>query len=44
MKNSVVAWKESVEPHQKNIKDYLEQIELSLKELEDKVKNNNVKA
>lgn len=39
MKGSVENWKETVEPHQKNINQYLEQIEVNLKELEDKVKN-----
>ncbi|WP_010093716.1 YtxH domain-containing protein [Ornithinibacillus scapharcae] len=37
MKNSIVEWKESVEPHQQNIHQYLEQIESSLKDLEEKV-------
>ncbi|MBS3680529.1 YtxH domain-containing protein [Ornithinibacillus massiliensis] len=37
MKSSIVEWKESVEPHQKNIHQYLEQIESSLKDLEEKV-------
>lgn len=43
MKNSIVEWKEAVEPHQQNIHQYLEQIESSLKDLEEKVnadKNN----
>lgn len=39
MKNSVEEWKVAVEPHQENIHGYLEQIELSLKELEEKVKS-----
>lgn len=39
MKKSVEEWKIAVEPHQENIHDYLEQIELSLKDLEEKVKN-----
>lgn len=38
MKKSVEEWKVAVEPHQDNIHDYLEQIEASLKELEDKIK------
>jgi gas vesicle protein len=40
MKNSIVEWKESVEPHQKNIHQYLEQIESSIKDLEEKIQNN----
>lgn len=36
MKQSVQEWKVAVEPHQDNIRGYLEQIEVSLKELEDK--------
>lgn len=38
MKKSVEEWKVAVEPHQENIHDYLEQIEVSLKDLEDKMK------
>lgn len=38
MKTSVEEWKTAVEPHQDNIYEYLEQIELSLKDLEDKIK------
>src|SRR5699024_9835860 len=38
MKDSVTEWKGAVEPHQKNIHKYLEQIETSLRELEKKVK------
>lgn len=38
MKKSVEEWKVAVEPHQENIHDYLEQIEVSLKDLEDKIK------
>lgn len=38
MKKSVEEWKVAVEPHQENIHGYLEQIELSLKDLEEKVK------
>lgn len=38
MKKSVEDWKVAVEPHQENIHEYLEQIEVSLKELEDKIK------
>lgn len=44
MKSSIVEWKEAVEPHQQNIHQYLEQIESSLKDLEEKVnagKNQN---
>ena len=40
MKKSVEEWKVAVEPHQDNIHEYLEQIELSLKDLEEKVKKN----
>ncbi|WP_106498095.1 YtxH domain-containing protein [Lentibacillus sp. Marseille-P4043] len=36
---SVQDWKESVGPHQENIQRYLEQIESSLKDLEDKMQN-----
>lgn len=39
MKQSVEEWKVAVEPHQDNIHEYLEQIELSLKDLEEKVKS-----
>lgn len=38
MKKSVEDWKAAVEPHQDNIHEYLEQIEFSLKELEEKIK------
>lgn len=38
MKKTVLDWKETVEPHQENIHNYLGQIETSLKELEEKVK------
>lgn len=38
MKESINEWKGAVEPHQKNIHKYLEQIETSLKDLEKKVK------
>jgi gas vesicle protein len=41
MKSSIGEWKASVEPHQKNIHLYLEQIETSLKDLEEKVNSNN---
>lgn len=44
MKSSVVEWKQSVEPHQKNIHQYLEQIESGLKELEEKVNANKKQA
>lgn len=40
IKKSVEEWKTTVEPHQESIYDYLEQIEMSLKELEDKVQSN----
>src|SRR5690625_5205248 len=38
MQKSVEEWKFAVEPHQENIHEYLEQIEASLKDLEEKVK------
>lgn len=38
MKLSVQDWKKIVEPHQENIFQYLEQIESSLKDLEEKIK------
>lgn len=38
MKKSVEEWKVAVGPHQENIHEYLEQIEASLKDLEEKVK------
>lgn len=38
MKTSVEDWKDIVEPHQENINEYLAQIEMSLKELEEKAK------
>ncbi len=37
MKISVEEWKNAVEPHQDNIFEYLEQIESSIKDLEDKI-------
>lgn len=37
LKMSIEEWKQVVEPHQDNIHDYLEQIQASLKELEEKV-------
>src|SRR5699024_6641963 len=37
MKTSIEDWKEAVEPQQDNIYDYLEKIESSIKELEDKL-------
>ena len=37
MKKSIEEWKSTVEPHQENIHDYLEQIQASLKDLEEKV-------
>lgn len=39
MKKSVQDWQQTVGPHQKNIHKYLEQIESSLKDLEEKVKS-----
>lgn len=38
MKTSIEDWKEAVEPHQENIYDYLEQIEASINDLEEKLK------
>jgi gas vesicle protein len=38
MKKSVEEWKETIEPHQDGIYNYLEQIEASLRDLENKVK------
>lgn len=40
IKSSVEDWKLVTGPHQENIHEYLEQIEVSLKELEDKIKEN----
>ena len=37
MKKSVDEWKVAVSPHQENIHEYLEQIQKSLKDLEEKV-------
>lgn len=37
MKTSVDEWKNAIEPHQENIYEYLEQIESSIKELEEKI-------
>ena len=37
MKKSIEEWKSTVEPHQENIHEYLEQIQASLKDLEEKV-------
>lgn len=37
MKKSVDEWKHAVAPHQENIHEYLEQIETSLRDLEEKV-------
>jgi len=37
MKKSVDEWKQAVAPHQENIHEYLEQIETSLRDLEEKV-------
>lgn len=37
MKSSVTEWKLAVEPHQENIYEYLDQIESSLKDLEEKI-------
>jgi|SRR5699024_1377352 len=37
MKVSVEEWKNAIEPHQDNIHEYLEQIEASIKDLEEKI-------
>lgn len=37
LKLSMEEWKGAIEPHQDNIQEYLEQIELSIKALEEKV-------
>lgn len=37
MKKSIDTWKVAIEPHQENIHEYLEEIEQSLKDLEEKV-------
>jgi len=37
MKSSIEEWKETIEPHQENIYQYLDQIETSIKDLEEKV-------
>lgn len=37
LKTSMEEWKVAVEPHKENIEDYLTQIELNLKDLEEKV-------
>lgn len=37
MKSSIEEWKVAVEPHQENIHDYLEQIESTIKDLEEKI-------
>lgn len=40
MRKSVEDWKGSITPNQDNIQSYLEQIETSIKELEDKISTN----
>src|SRR5699024_8318677 len=37
MRTAVEEWKQAIEPHQDNIFDYLEQIESSIKDLEEKI-------
>lgn len=37
MKTSVDEWKNAIEPHQENIHEYLEEIEASIKALEEKM-------
>ncbi|MBM7571454.1 YtxH domain-containing protein [Aquibacillus albus] len=44
MKASIESWKNTIAPHQKNIQTYLTQIEQSLKELEEKTKQQNAEA
>lgn len=39
MKSSIEEWKGAVEPHQDNIYQYLEEIETSIKDLEEKMSN-----
>src|SRR5690625_3554365 len=43
MKTSVDEWKNAIEPHQDNIYEYLEQIESSIKDLEQKITAENSK-
>jgi gas vesicle protein len=44
MKTSVDEWKNAIEPHQDNIYEYLEEIETSIKELEEKMNTSNNEA
>lgn len=44
MKTSVDEWKNAVEPHQNNIHQYLEEIEASIKDLEEKMNTQNNEA
>src|SRR5699024_5603537 len=44
MKTSVDEWKNTVEPHQNNIHQYLEEIEASIKDLEEKMNSQNNEA
>lgn len=37
MRSSIEEWKIAIEPNQENIKEYLEQIEASIKDLEQKI-------
>lgn len=39
MKSSIEEWKTAIEPHQNNIHNYLEQIEASIKDLEEKIES-----
>lgn len=44
MKTSVDEWKNAIEPHQENIHQYLEEIEVSIKALEEKMNSNKSEA
>lgn len=44
MKTSVDEWKNAIEPHQDNIHQYLEEIEASIKALEEKMNTKNSEA
>ena len=43
MKTSIEEWKIAIEPNQDNIHDYLEQIETSIKNLEEKLTEQDTK-
>lgn len=44
MKTSVDDWKNAIEPHQENIHQYLEEIEASIKALEEKMNESKTEA